>query len=94
MTCEKCKYWNGKICTDEVEYVNRDDGEPCCRYHLEAMPAMKAELKRLLFEAVPYIEADIDYNSMAECGDYERARIGRRLLEEIKGALTEGRRFK
>jgi hypothetical protein len=40
---------------------------------------MITNLKRLLFEAVPYIEADIDYNSMAECGDYERARIGRRL---------------
>ena len=50
---------------------------------------MITNLKRLLFEAVPYIEADIDYNSMAECGDYERARIGRRLLEEIKEALTE-----
>ena len=50
---------------------------------------MITNLKRLLFEAVPYIEADIDYNSMAECGDYERARIGRRLLEEIKEALRE-----
>ena len=49
----------------------------------------EAELKRLLFEALPYIEADIDYNSMAECGDYERANDGRRLLNEIKEALTE-----
>ena len=84
MTCEKCKYWNGKICTDEVEYVNRDDGEPCCRYHLEAMPAMEAELKRLLFEAVPYIRADADY-AVTEGFDSE----SRRLLNEIEEVLKE-----
>lgn len=38
-SCEqrKCDFWNGKICTDEIEYVNILNGELCCRYHPDAM---------------------------------------------------------
>jgi len=45
---------------------------------------MIAKLKRLLFEAVPYIRADADY-AVTEGFDRE----SRRLLNEIEEVLTE-----
>ena len=33
----KCKFWDGKACTDEIKYINSTDGEACCRYHPDAI---------------------------------------------------------
>ena len=37
--CERCKFWDAdkKICTDTEEYINSEDGELCCRYHINAV---------------------------------------------------------
>jgi hypothetical protein len=47
-SCEqrKCKYWNGKNCTDEIEYINSENGGLCCRYHPDAI--LKEELEEQL----------------------------------------------
>lgn len=39
ISCEerKCRFWNGKNCTDEIEYINAINGGLCCRYHPNAM---------------------------------------------------------
>ena len=81
--------WYKKMHDEVMNDPERKARYEDCMAELIDDEKMITNLKRLLFEAVPYIEADIDYNSMAECGDYERARIGRRLLEEIKEALRE-----
>lgn len=38
-SCEQrnCEYWCGTHCTDEVIYVNENNGEECCRYHPDAV---------------------------------------------------------
>jgi hypothetical protein len=38
-SCEirKCQFWNGKNCTDELEFINTENGGSCCRYHPNAI---------------------------------------------------------
>lgn len=42
--CEQrnCEYWCGTHCTDEVIYVNENNGEECCRYHPDAVLSQEA----------------------------------------------------
>ncbi len=34
---EPCEFWNGKNCTDEIQYVNKNTGELMCRYNDDAI---------------------------------------------------------
>ena len=37
-SCEErnCRFWDGKKCNDPDEWINRNGGEDCCRYHIDA----------------------------------------------------------
>jgi hypothetical protein len=63
-----------------------------CMAELIDEEKMITNLKRLLFEAVPYIRADADYALTEECNDHERANESRRLLNEIEETLKEDKR--
>lgn len=38
-SCEerKCQFWNGKNCTDKIDFINAKNGDFCCRYHPDAI---------------------------------------------------------
>ena len=52
-TGKPCQFWDidKRVCTDITDYRRQDAGEPCCRYHPDAVElptSDTAELNRLL----------------------------------------------
>ena len=37
ISCDKCKFFDGEICTDTEEWVDKDTGEDACRYHEDSI---------------------------------------------------------
>lgn len=37
MTCEQCKFFINRICTDESDCVDEETGEPMCPFNLRAI---------------------------------------------------------
>ena len=93
MSCDRCKFWNGRECIDQIAYIG-SDGDICCRYHIEAKPAKEVADKQLLVKTVPYlkcalVEAEIRHDQTLDFCFYERVKDISDLLDQIEAALKE-----
>ena len=90
-SCEErnCGFWDRDrdLCTDPVDYMNRTDGELCCRYHQDAVCAYNAlvaennALRRQLAEAQAELAAW--RNRFVEVTTYMEGIVDRAVIQEI-----------
>lgn len=90
-TCEerKCKFWSGKNCTDEEDYISAKNFEPMCRYNSDAF-LRESEPRResLGVKEIENIIADSKLYQGFQCDNYLiRLGLKKRLAKAIKEAL-------